>query len=62
MSEIIFGAMVPSLKEQGIRAKNLEHYQLDADTITRLNLRGVLTDSEALKARKRIIKALEEPQ
>ena len=55
--DIVLGALCPKLSEQipGLS----EHYDRDADAITRLVIRGILTDSEATKARKRLLKRIE---
>lgn len=57
MTEIRMGALAPKLSEQipGLP----EHFDRDADAITRLKIRGLLTDAEGDKARKRLIKAIE---
>lgn len=49
-----FGALAPKIKNQlppgvTIDAGNLEHFQLDADAITRLGVRGLIS-AVALKA------------
>lgn len=55
--EIRFGAMAPYLSEQipGLD----EQYDIDADCITRLHIRGILPDAETHKARKRLLKKIE---
>ena len=62
MDDIIFGATAPPLAEQlkGVRitAEKMKAYQADADAITRLNLRDILSDSEARKARGRILRSM----
>ena len=54
---IQFGALAPSLRDQ-LGAALPSHFQDDADAITRLHVRGVLSDSEAQRARKRLISAI----
>ena len=51
-----FGAMAPKPSQQvpGIDP----HFDKDADAITRLLVRGIITPSEAHKARKRLIKSI----
>lgn len=57
-----FGALAPPLDEQlveqGIAAgvRNLRQLQQDADAVSRLAVRQILTEAEADKARQRIIK------
>ena len=64
--EIRFGAMAPKLKVQLYQIENrlsdeqIEHYQKDADAITRLRIRGLLNHSETAKAEKRLVKKLEQ--
>ena len=61
---IVFGAMCPSIQEQlvrhGIRKskKMIQPIQMDADAIVRLNIRGILPDSSAMKARIRLLRKL----
>ena len=55
---IEFGALAQSISTQlGIKAVPLDN---DADAITRLHVRGLLTDSETDKARKRLMKKIVE--
>lgn len=63
---IAFGAMSPrleeQLKEQGLRL-DLEpvqrgNLQQDIDEVTRLRVRGVLTEAESDRARKRIFQVI----
>lgn len=50
--ELIFGAVAPKLSEQ---IKGLDKiFDRDAAEISRLYVRGLLTDGESLKARKRL--------
>lgn len=57
---IHFGALSPSvweqLSEQGFTAdeKDLKHWDQDAQAITRLHLRGMLTDSQKQAAQKKL--------
>ena len=57
MAEIHMGALSPKLSDQipGLP----DHFDRDADAITRLKVRGLMTDSEGDKARKRLVKAIE---
>jgi hypothetical protein len=58
--EIHFGALTPPLSEQlsnfKIDEKNLAHYQRDADAITRLSVRGLITDSMKGQTYKKLLK------
>jgi hypothetical protein len=61
---ISFGALSDSLAKQ-IRDQDLEidptkcgHLQLDIDAVNRLRIRGALTDSEAHKVHKRLMKSI----
>lgn len=58
--KIAFGALCDSiakqLRTQGYRLKSVAPYQKDADAITRLVIRGLLPDSQANAARKRLMK------
>lgn len=59
-----FGAMAPDISQQlayqGLTAKAraIAHWQKDADAITRLSVRGMLSDSEKSKARRRLLKTI----
>jgi len=55
--DIVLGAMCPKLSEQIPYLS--EHYDRDADAITRLVIRGLLTDGEATKAHKRLLKHIQ---
>ena len=59
---ITFGAMADPLRIQlemtGIDAGTINHFQRDADAIVRLNVRGLLSDTETRKARLRVVKKL----
>jgi hypothetical protein len=64
--QIIFGAMAPSLKEQigdllprKYRGIQLRRWQHDADAVTRLVVRGLITDKMARSARRQIVRRLE---
>lgn len=49
------------LKAQGVKhatAKLLDPCQKDADAITRLRIRGILTESEGARATRRLIKSI----
>jgi hypothetical protein len=61
-----FGARAPSLAEQLGYPKPepgssslLDHLQLDADAITRLQQRGLLADPDALRARRRLVEKID---
>jgi hypothetical protein len=60
--DIRLGALAPSLVEQldglGIPADKLEAINNDAHAITRLKVRGLLTERESESARKRLIKQI----
>ena len=51
------GALCPDLKEQGWDDEN-GHLQKDADAISRLRIRGILSEPEARRARDRLVKRL----
>lgn len=54
---IAMGPLAPPLHEQlGIDADAAGPHQRDADAISRLAVRGLLTDAETHKARKRLLK------
>jgi hypothetical protein len=62
---ITLGALAPSLREQiafplpaDVGAK-IDRLQLDSEAITRLSLRGLLSDSQTLTARKKLVKRIE---
>jgi hypothetical protein len=66
-----FGALCPPLEEQvreaGYVLRRAAHHQADADAITRLAVRGILTEGDVHKARARLTTALakdvvEEPE
>lgn len=62
---IAFGALCKPIKSQlpdgyAIPAATCKHLQKDADAITRLSVRGLLTDSERLRARKRLMNQIQE--
>lgn len=56
---IHFGLLCPLLREQlkdyNIDEDDLMHFQLDADAIARLKVRGVIPDYMAAKARDRLL-------
>lgn len=68
MFRIEFGAFAPSLRKQIIAggfttkdvkaSKDLTHCQLDADAVSRLLVRGIITQSSADSARKKIVKKI----
>lgn len=62
--EIAFGALSPRLADQPIGplidADELDHFQRDADAITRLRIRGLMTPSQADAACRRLVKRLED--
>lgn len=61
---ILFGALVPSLIDQLTRAdcdfypNKVRALQRDADAITQLSVRGLLSSSEVSKARQRLMKRI----
>lgn len=55
---ISFGAFSKPLSEQIGKIENIELFQEDADNITRLLIRGILSKGEAEKARNRLIKSI----
>jgi len=61
--DISFGAMVPSLKEQigGLLDDEymLAHFQLDADALVRVHMRGLIPDSQIDAARNRLFKKIQ---
>ena len=63
---IHFGALAQLLADQlsgyNISPDLVEHYQMDADSITRLVVRGIIPAGEAEKARKRLVKKIGEKQ
>jgi hypothetical protein len=62
--EITFGAMAPKLRDQiaaaGFKAyyKDVAEWQADADAITRLTVRGLLSDSQIAMCRKRLTRLI----
>lgn len=58
------GAMSPSIYDQLIKQgvkvtkKECEHFQKDVDSLNRLRIRGLITDSESHKANQRFMKML----
>jgi hypothetical protein len=59
-----FGPVVPTIHEQ-LRMQDIRHdveamaeFQFSADCISRLNVHGLLTDTEARTARKRLFKKI----
>ena len=60
MGYLSMGALSPPLHEQ-IRASKeaCAPYQRDADAITRLHIRGLITDRQAHAARMKLIRALD---
>jgi len=59
---IEFGVFAPKLREQlkntNISKEQLKHFDLDADAINRLLIRGVLTVSQTEQARKKLLKRI----
>lgn len=56
---IQLGALARPLAEQlDLPAEAVLHYQADSDAITRLAIRGLLTERETHSARKRLVKAI----
>ena len=60
--EVRFGPLYPSLAEQlsGVisDAASLDHFEKDRLAINRLLLRGVLSDGEADRGRKRLMRSI----
>ena len=63
--DIVFGAVSDPLHDQlsaqGLRVDNMAallHLEADAKAVTRLNVRGMIPDSVAHAARKKIMKAI----
>jgi len=62
--KVKFGALSPKLYEQiaadvpQFTKLDFKHFQADADAVTRLCIRGLLSDSETTNARKKIMKAI----
>jgi hypothetical protein len=66
--QIEFGAFAPTLRQQIIASgfttkdvkasKNLTHCQIDADAVSRLSVRGIITQAAADSARKKIVKKI----
>jgi hypothetical protein len=56
---VVFGAKSPPLSEQlagfDLDPEKIKHWQKDADAIARLSVRGILSESETEKARKRLV-------
>ena len=52
--DVTFGAMAPPLHEQtGLGRGGMEPHQADADAVTRLIVRGLMTEGEGHRARLR---------
>lgn len=57
--ELVFGALAPKLSEQLQRTgKQITHFQKDADAITRLAIRGIISSSTAHAARGMLVKQI----
>lgn len=62
--ELDFGALVPSIADQlaakGMKAarNDLKHWQADANAITRLSIRGLISDSAARAARQKLTRKI----
>lgn len=63
---ITFGALAPEIREQldeaGLRyeEKDAEHFNRDAEAITRLHLRNLIPNGQAEKARQKLVKKIGE--
>jgi hypothetical protein len=55
---VSFGAFSKPLSEQIGKIKNIEFFQEDADNITRLLIRGILSRKEGENARIRLLKKI----
>lgn len=68
MSEfgITFGALAPTIAEQLDEAslqyeeKDADHFNRDAEAITRLHIRDLIPDGQAEKARQKVVKKIGE--
>jgi hypothetical protein len=57
---VVFGALARPLAEQlGRPAADVDTWQQDADAITRLKVRGLLTEREGHTARCRLLRLIE---
>lgn len=60
--EIVFGAVCDpidkQLREQGHPLKTASVFQKDADALTRLAVRGLLTDAQVRQARKKLLRRI----
>jgi len=57
---IYFGALCDPIKKQiGFDSEVIKHCQKDADAVTRLLIRGLMTESSGRVARNRIAKHIE---
>ncbi len=58
--QVIFGAFAPSIGQQfpDMDPFIAEHLQIDAQSIIRLMVRGIITNVETDKARKRLVKQI----
>lgn len=60
--ELIFGGMAPHIREQlsahgiNLTGNAADHFQRDAEAITRLAVRGLLADSRVNEARRKLLK------
>jgi hypothetical protein len=58
-TQVTLGCFEPKLKDQlkGLKlpARELDFIQRDADAVTRLAVRGILTQAETNRARKRVV-------
>lgn len=59
---LVFGATARPLAEQlhglGLSKEDIDHWQRDADAITRLLVRGYIRDGEADRARKKLVNSI----
>jgi len=59
--EMRFGAFVPTLaaqiEQQGFKLRRIDvaHHQRDVDAVTRLAVRGILSEAESRRARQRLV-------
>lgn len=61
MTAYTFGALAPKIHEQiGWPEDQAKHLQADADAITRLAVRGYLNEKEIAKARRALVRLIDD--